>query len=397
MSESRRSVQVTVVMLCLLANVAAGFDTQALVLTSTRILAEWNVGALLVGRIFDAGLLGVAIGSFALSPLGDRFGRRAAVLGGLIMATLGVLPVGLVHTPAQLTAMTFLTGLGTGLLLPGLNTIVCEYVPGRWRGPAVSLYATGYPVGAILSGVLGPYLIARYGWRSVYVAGGLLSLVLTGLVAAWMRESAAFLALPADRPKRTHPLTPFEGSLRRPTILVGSAFVALWITLFFMNNWIPAILAREGLTTSQASRAGVMLSFGGLFGSALVGFVALRLDLVRVCTIFLVACFVLTVFFGLSGVDSAVMWVCAVLGFLMFAASVGLYVVVADIYPPQARAAGTGLAFALGRLGEAVGIFGGGYLFTLGWPRSSYVGVMAMPLLAAAVATYALVGRARVE
>lgn len=379
------------VMLCLLANLAAGFDMQALVLTSTRILAEWNVAALVVGRIFDAGLIGVAIGSFALSPLGDRFGRRTAVLGGLILATAGVLPVGLAQTPAQLTALTFLAGLGTGLLLPGLNTVVCESVPGRWRGPAVSLYATGYPVGAILAGILGPYLIARYGWRSVYVAGGLFSLALTGLVAAWLQESAAFLGLPPNRPKRAHPLTPFEGALGGRTILVGAAFLSLWVTLFFMNNWIPAILAREGLTTSQASQAGVMLTLGGLLGSLLVGFIGLRLDLVRTCTIFLAGCFVLTVFFGLSGLDSAVMWVCAVLGFLLFASSAGLYVVVADIYPPEVRAAGTGLAFALGRVGEAAGIFGGGYLFSLGWPRGSYVGVMAMPLLAAAVATFALI------
>ena len=387
MSESPRSAQVTAVMLCLLANLAAGFDMQALVLTSTRILAEWNVAALVVGRIFDAGLIGVAIGSFALSPLGDRFGRRTAVLGGLILATAGVLPVGLAQTPGQLTAATFLTGLGAGLLLPGLNTVVCESVPGRWRGPAVSVYATGYPVGAILAGILAPYLIARFGWRSVYLVGGLFSLVLTGLVAAWLRESSAFLALPGDRPRRVHPLTPFEGALGRRTVLVGAAFLSLWVTLFFMNNWIPATLAREGLTTSQASQAGVMLTLGGLLGSLLVGFIGLRLDLVRTCTVLLVACFVLTVFFGLSGVDSAVMWVCAVLGFLLFAASVGLYVVLADIYPPAVRGAGAGLAFALGRVGEAAGIFGGGYLFSLGWPRSSYVGVMAMPLLAAAPRT----------
>ncbi len=388
-----RTAHIVVLVLCLLTNVLDGFDLQAMAFTSTRIMAEWAVDPAVMGLIFSAGLLGVGLGSFALSPFADRMGRRASIIAGLTVVTLGMLAMWAAASPVELTALRFLTGLGIGVLLPSLNTIVSEYAPLRWRSVAVSVYATGFPIGAALAGIIAPSLIAHRGWRWVYITGGAASLTLLPVVAAFLRESPEFLrkAVLARRvTERPHSFTPFESGLRRRTVLISVAFLSLWLTEFFINNWTPAILAREGLPAAQAAAAGVMLTVGGMVGTLLVGVFAVRFELAKVCVAFLSASFVLTVFFGLSGVQSTVMWVCAVLGFLLFGSAVGLYALVARVYPAEVRATGTGVALAFGRAGAMIGLSAGGYFISLGWPRGSYVSVLAIPLLAAAVATYAL-------
>src|SRR5215472_14605977 len=139
-----RPLQVLVVTLCMLINILDGYDLQAAAVTSTRIMAEWGVAPSVMGlTIFSVGLLGVGLGSLLLAPIADRLGRRPTTLMGLAVICVGMLAVWVTATPAQLSALRFLTGLGIGILLPTLNTLVSEYAPITWQSFAVSLYATG--------------------------------------------------------------------------------------------------------------------------------------------------------------------------------------------------------------------------------------------------------------
>ncbi len=412
-----RPIHLVVLLLCLLVNILDGYDLQVAAFTSTRIMAEWSVAPGTMGLIFSAGLVGVGVGSFVLSPIADRFGRRPTILAGLVLITVGMLAVRLAATALQLTSLRFITGLGVGILLPSINTIVSEYTPPRWRSLAVSLYATGYPLGGALSGSVAPYLIEHFGWRSVYELGGAASLILLPAVALWLPESLEFLlklqprgaldraraiarrlrlepieTLPPRQPAiaRPHPLTPFRPDLAKRTILISAAFFLLWLTSFFINNWTPAILTREGLSAAASAAGGVMLTLGGMAGTLMLGVFAVRFALVPVSVVYLAGSFIMALVFGYAGSGSPTLLICAVLGFLLFGSAVGLYAVVARIFPLEVRATGTGVALAFGRAGAVVGLSLGGVLIGLGWSRAMYVSLLAVPVLAAAVATYAL-------
>lgn len=412
-----RSIQVIVLLLCLLINVLDGFDLQVTSFTSTRIMAEWSLAPAAMGLIFSAGLAGVGLGSFVLSPLADRFGRRPAALIGLALITLGMLAVWRVTGPRQLAVLRGVTGLGIGLLLPCLNTAAAEYAPSGWQSFAISVYATGYPIGGALCGALAPYLNLHAGWRSAYVGGGAVSLLLL-LVCAWLLpESLEFLlnvqprgalprarriaerlhrppvvALPprASAAARAGPLAPFRAGLASRALLISAAFFLLWLTEFFIVSWTPAILTREGWQAVAAARAGVMLTLGGMAGTFLVGLFGTHLDLIKVCVTYLIGGFVLALVFGFASGSGALLPICVVLGFLLFGSAVGLYAVAARIFPPQVRASGTGVAVAFGRAGAVVGLSLGGLLIGWGWSRALYVGVLIVPLLIAAAATGAL-------
>lgn len=414
---SARPVQIVVLTLCLLINVLDGYDLQAAAYTSTSIMAEWHVATGAMGlSIFSVGVLGVGLGSLALAPIADRFGRRPSVLAGLLLITAGMLTVAVAATPLQLSALRFVTGLGIGILLPTLNTLVAEYSPAAWQSLAVSVYATGYPIGAALSGTLAPTLIGHSGWRSVYAAGGAVSLLLLLAVIVLLPESLEFLlkVQPRNALKRAHrlairlqlppveslpareiairpsPLTPFEPQLLRRTTLISAAFLLLWLTEFFIVTWTPTILAREGLSLAAAARPGVMLTFGGMAGTLLVGAFGMRFGLVRVVVLYLCGSFLMSLVFAFASPAASMLVICAVLGFLLFGSAVGLYAVAARIFPLEVRATGTGVALAFGRAGAAVGLTLGGYLIGLGWARAMYVSILALPIAAAALAAFAV-------
>lgn len=412
-----RPIQILVLSLCMLINVLDGYDLQAAAFTSTSIMAEWGVATGAMGlTIFSVGVLGVGLGSFVLAPIADRFGRRPTVLIGLLLITAGMLAVALTATPLQLSGLRFLTGLGIGILLPTLNSLVAEYTPLAWQSLAVSVYATGYPIGAALSGALAPALIGHLGWRWVYVGGGAASLILTLAVLALLPESLEFLlqvqprnalkraraianrlqvapadALPVrDRAVRPSPLTAFEPPFLRRTLLISAAFFLLWLTEFFVVTWTPTILSREGLTLAAASRGGVMLTLGGMAGTLLVGAFGMSFGLVRVVGLYLSTSFFVSLVFAFAKLQASMVPVCAVLGFLLFGSAVGLYALAARIFPLEVRATGTGVALAFGRAGAVVGLSLGGFLMGLGWARGTYVSILALPLVAAALATFAL-------
>lgn len=412
-----RPIQIVVLTLCMLINVLDGYDLQAAAYTSTSIMAEWHVATGAMGlSIFGVGVLGVGLGSLVLAPIADRFGRRPTVLVGLLLITAGMLAVAVTATPLQLSGLRFLTGLGIGILLPTLNTLVSEYTPVAWQSLAVSIYATGYPIGAALSGALAPGLIGHLGWRSVYAAGGAVSLLLTLAVIPLLPESLEFLlkvqprgalkrarriavrlqvppaeGLPArEIAIRPSPLTPFEPRLVRRTMLISAAFLLLWLTEFFIVTWTPTIAAHEGLALAEAARPGVMLTFGGIAGTLLVGAFGMRFGLARVVVLYLCASFVMSLVFAFASLQASMLVICAVLGFLLFGSAVGLYAVAARIFPLEVRATGTGVALAFGRAGAVVGLSLGGYLMGLGWARATYVSILALPIVGAAFATFAL-------
>jgi MFS family permease len=93
----------------------------------------------------------------------------------------------------RLGALRLLTGVGIGAVLACGNVIAGEFASRRWRGSAVSLNSTGYAVGATIGGISSVALVDRYGWRSVFLAGGLATLAVIPLALRLLPESLDFL------------------------------------------------------------------------------------------------------------------------------------------------------------------------------------------------------------
>ena len=415
---SLRPLHFTVVLICLLINILDGFDLMSIAFTATRIMGEWQLGPRVMGLIFGSGLAGMGLGSLLLASLADRFGRRPSILGGLILVTIGMLPVGFANGPSELTLLRLVTGLGIGLLLPSINSMVAEYAPRRWRSLAISLYLMGYPLGALLSSVLAAFLIARSDWRTVYIVGGSASLALIPVVLAFLPESLEFLVTlqPNDRARRrirkisnrlglpvppepqqalpvsvrASPWSPFAGGYASRTVSIAAGFLLSWFTQFFITNWLPTIVTRE-TTANGGSYAGMLLTSGGLIGTIGFGLLATQFDTTRLCVAYLAGSLVAAVVFACATLTAPILWVLSgLLGLLLYGGTVGLYSLAAQIFPLEVRAAGTGLALATGRAGAVLGLSCGGWLIGTGMPRAAYGTLLALPMLVAVPVVWSL-------
>ena len=123
--------------------------------------------------------IGAVLGALSLTPLADRFGRRAVLFADLI--AVGVLLVLYAASPGLWVAAAVMLAVGAAYIgvLAGCNTIIQLNAPDALRGRMLGLYmmALGilYPVGAIAQGWIANWA----GIRAVTAGGGILLLFVT--------------------------------------------------------------------------------------------------------------------------------------------------------------------------------------------------------------------------
>jgi benzoate transport len=417
LAERRMSAyQLLTVGICVVINFLDGFDVLVMAFAAAPIAQEWQIPNRAVGVLLSAGLVGMALGSLFLAPLADRLGRRAATLMGLTLITAGMLLSAFTATVSQLAMMRVLTGLGIGTLLASMTVLVAEYSSLRRRSFAISLLQAGYPIGAVLGGMVAVYLIAEHGWRSVFIAGGLCSAVMIPLVLWWLPESIDFLAdrqprhslARANRILGRIGLAPLQrlppravrdaqapvaarkllsGALLRPTMSIWTSFFMVMFSFYFVLSWTPKLLVEAGLSTGQGISGGVILNLGGIVGSLLLGYLAGSVKLVKLNLFYLSATAVVMVVFGLVSVNLACALITAVfVGFFLFGSMIGLYAVTPGCYPSDLRGTGMGLAIGVGRIGAILAPLTAGFLVDFGFGNPALFTLFAIPLLFAMVA-----------
>jgi benzoate transport len=405
--------QVTAIAVCLAVNMLDGFDVLAIAFAAPAIARDWALSAEALGLLFSAGLAGMMAGSLAIAPLADVAGRRPVILLCLVLIATGMLASAAAPDARALAATRVLTGLGIGGALASLNTIVAEYSSRRWRDFAVSLLQTGYPIGATVGGTISAVLLVHYGWRSVFVFGGVLTALAIPLVLWRLPESVDFLL--ARRPRRAlervngllarlgqpalRQLPPAGGGAsvsavrqiarllsapyRRATLALWTAFFMVMCAFYFALNWTPKILVDGGLSVEQGVSGGVVMNVGGIVGAGLLGWMSARVGLRRLVALYMIGCATALAAFGRIGPSLPPrLALAAVIGFLVFGSMVGLYAIAPSLYPPEMRTTGIGWAIGLGRGGAIVGPYVAGLLLARGWDAASCYALFAVPLVA---------------
>lgn len=91
------------------------------------------------------------IGSFAVAPVIDRFGRRAGFLLASIFSVVGVAVVFIASSPGVFLAGKMINGLGLGMAVSTGQTYVSEIAPLRIRGLALSVYTICVNIGFLIA------------------------------------------------------------------------------------------------------------------------------------------------------------------------------------------------------------------------------------------------------
>jgi MFS family permease len=137
----------------------------------------------------------------AAGSLGDRYGRRPALLIGLIGFAISSGVGALCWSPGQLIAIRFVMGTFAALIFPTTLSVITNAFPDRpERAGAVGVWGAVGGLGVAVGPVLGGLLLTQFDWRSVFVALVPVALLAAGAVYGLVPESRDPATPPIDRP-----------------------------------------------------------------------------------------------------------------------------------------------------------------------------------------------------
>jgi MFS family permease len=369
-----------------------GLDVLAITLAAPTLVREWAINPAALGIVFSVGLIGMAAGSFLVSPLGDVLGRRTTA-----MMTVGTMAVGMLLSAAasnveMLALWRFVTGAGIGGTVAIINPLAAEFANHRRRDVAIGLMTVGFPVGGVVGGAVAAYLLAVAGWRAIFLFGGVAGLAMMALALWRLPEPVAFLIenqgprsldrvnrflsrsrlptverLPSPTSSRSgaaRPLEIFAPGQIGTTIHVAAILLLLQVTIYFFLNWLPQLVATRGFTPSDAARVTVVMNIFGTASGPLFGWAAGRFGLKPVGLLMLLGFGLATASFGFVGADLGLLTLSAtVVGVFLYPAMASIFAVIPRKFPAHLRATGAGFTIGVGRLGSAIGPGVAGYLF----------------------------------
>ncbi|MGN8111627.1 MFS transporter [Paraburkholderia sp. 22098] len=282
------------------------FDGFDIYVASTVLGATLKSGFSTLGQnalFVSLTFLGMMLGSLATGFLGDRFGRRFTYQANLAVFGLASLGAALAPNMSVLIACRFVMGLGLGAEnVVGYSTLA-EFVPPQKRGRLQGLMAVFVVSGLPVAGLIGLLLIPSFGWRAMFVLGGV------GALGVWyarksLPESPRWLdsvgrhdeadvilrrveaevtaergGKPLPAPASTRPgataqpalsfASLFSGAMLQRMIVGCVTLIVINTLLYGFVTWLPTFFVHQGFSIAKSFGFALVMSLGAPIGSAI--------------------------------------------------------------------------------------------------------------------------------
>lgn len=394
-------------------NALDGFDVLAISFAGPGIAAEWELGNAGLGIVLSMELIGMAVGSVLLGSVADRIGRKPTIMGCLFAMAIGMFMVTTTSSLTELSIWRVVTGLGIGGMLAALNAVTAEFSSRKQRARMIAIMTIGYPMGGVVGGSIVTNLMQYFDWRVVFYFGTAVTIVFIPLIHFILPESVHWLArkqpegaldrinatmkrlghaavdqLPSieEAARKVSTSFLFSRAMIATTILVTAIYFLHVVTLYYILKWTPKVVVDMGFPAYLAGEALTAASLGGALGCVFFGVLSTRFSL-KALTIFTFAmAWVFTAIFGRAPAElSTIKLYVGMAGFFVNAGIVGMYAILANVFPTHARASGTGFAIGIGRGGSVLSPIIAGFLLESGLDLPSVSLIMGAGSIIAAV------------
>ena len=408
-------LQIGVVALCTAAVFLDGFDSQIIGFVAPAIIADLKVAPAALAKVFSAGLFGILIGCLLLAPLADWLGRRWVMVVSVLVFAVATLLTARAASLDELALLRFTTGIGLGACMPNALALTSEFAPTRLRATLTAWMFTGFSLGAFLGGLLAAQIIPTYGWRALFVVGGLLPLVLCLTMVIMLPESVRHLAAhgangariaailsriapdPALGPQTRFLLSEttgagftvawlFRDGRGRGTILLWAMFFLMLFDVFLLASWTPTVLHASGLSMKASLVTTAVQQLGSVLATIALGPLFDRFGFTRCLLPVLLAAALGVIVMGFAGSALGLMNAGALLsGAGIMGGQTSIIVLAGTFYPTFIRATGVGWGLGIGRVGAIVGPLAGGLMVAAHWAPDQIFLVAAVPPVIVAV------------
>lgn len=241
-------------------------------------------GTLLAFASFAVGFIARSIGGVVIAHIGDRYGRKPALvltiaLMGLATVGIGLLPTAAtlgVFAPLLLIVLRILQGFGAGAELAGAMTVVAEFAPRARRGFYTSLILTGPPVGGLLATLaflavssLPTDVLLGWAWRVPFLASGVLfflALYIRNRMGETPEYEAAVQRQEQQRKEQAVPLGDLLANSWRQVLLGFFAITGHNVNYYLLATFSLSFLVSEAGAGMSRTEALTAVSIGNLLG-----------------------------------------------------------------------------------------------------------------------------------
>ncbi len=386
------------------------------------MMAQWGIARSAFAPVVALGFAGMMIGGASAGIAGDRFGRRTALLGSMVLFCAATLSVVICESIFSLGALRFIAGIGLGGAMPNAAALAAEYVPLRKRPLAVTLTIVCVPLGGTLAGLIAIPALPAFGWKALFVIGGIVPIVAALVLERLLPESPRYLARhPARWPELRRVLarmghdvaadatfaesaetplvhragfrTLFSPEFRIDTLALWGAFFSCLLAVYLGFSWLPSILSGAGLGPAIASSGITAFNLGGVVGAIggglLIGRFGSRPTMLVMSAGAIAGAVVLSFMTLDATAVTSILIMLTITGGLINAVQTTMYALAAHVYPTPMRATGVGAAVSFGRTGAILSGYAGPWALELKG-SASFFALMAASLTLTFVALAAV-------
>ncbi|MDO5493475.1 MAG: MFS transporter [Nesterenkonia sp.] len=327
--------------------------------------ADVGPGATLAAfATFAVGFVARPLGGVLIGHLGDRYGRRPAMMLTILLMGIATVAIGLLPTtaaigvaaPILLVVFRLIQGMGAGAELAGAMTIVAEFAPAKRRGLLTSFVLATPPAGMALAtgafllvSALGDDVLLDWAWRVPFLASVVL-FALAVFIRRHLEETPEYVeALTKARERGERQKVPAAELLRtqkRPLFLGFLAMTGHNALNYAMAVFALSLMTSEavGLERSSALAAVTIGTLFGVVGTPFGGWASDRIGARRVFGIgsALGVVFAFPLFSALAGGDAFIAGLMISLGYgiviAMTAGGQGAFL--AGLFPARERYSG---------------------------------------------------------
>ncbi len=217
-------------------------------------------------------MIGMLIGGVVWGIIGDKLGRKVALLSTIALYSTANILNGFVTDINTYAALRFIAGFGLAGELGAGITLVAEILPKQFRGYGTTVISFLGLVGALTASFVG----SSYDWRVAYFVGGAMGLLVLALRIFALRESEMFEEQKKSTHKRGDILILFKS---KTLMLKFLAVIAVGIPIWYVSGIVITFSPEFGtaLNLSRAITAAETLKWqaiGLAIGSGLSGIIS---------------------------------------------------------------------------------------------------------------------------
>jgi MFS transporter, putative metabolite:H+ symporter len=401
------------------------FDSVAIAYVLPSLIGPWHLTPQQIGSLIGIGFAGQLVGAIGFGWIGERLGRRNAMLVTLLIFSLGAFACAFATGYDVLWWLRFVQGIGLGGEVPLMAAYINEFAKAPGRGRFSLNVQVLFSIGLLIVALVSVYVVPHWGWQWMFIIGAvpaLLALPLRTLLPEsprWLasqgrtdeadralkriediavREGLAIPALPAELPMlvqvRPRVADLFKGIYLKRTISVWLLWIGAYFVSYGITAWVPTIFRTVyHLNVQQSLTYGLIISGFGLCGAFLAIYLIEAAGRRPLLILSLGgACIPLLSFAFLPQLSSVgTLTIVTVAFFFLTFSLLGLATYTAEIYPTHLRALGGGVASAWQRGASMVGTTVVGLVLPLWGINAVYVMFGLFALMGALVAIFSAV------